>query len=36
MHYFKKAVQMIVGTHTHIQTADEAIYESCAFICDVE
>ena len=35
MHYFKKDVQMIVGTHTHIQTADEAIHGNCAFICDV-
>ena len=26
---------MIVGTHTHIQTADEAIHKKCAFICDV-
>ncbi len=35
MQYFKNEVQMIVGTHTHIQTADEAIFEKCAFICDV-
>ena len=35
MQYFKKEVQMIVGTHTHIQTADEAIFDNCAFICDV-
>ena len=26
---------MIVGTHTHIQTADAAIFDNCAFICDV-
>lgn len=25
----------IVGTHTHIQTADEKIYDGCAFITDV-
>ncbi len=25
----------IVGTHTHIQTADEKIYNGCAFITDV-
>ncbi len=25
----------IVGTHTHIQTADEKIYHGCAFITDV-
>ncbi len=35
MLYFRKKVQMVVGTHTHIQTADEAIYDNCAFICDV-
>ena len=35
MHYFCQKVQMIVGTHTHIQTADEAIFGRCAFICDV-
>ena len=34
MNYFKDQVQMIVGTHTHVQTADEAIYGNCAFICD--
>ena len=35
MRYFSDCVQMVVGTHTHIQTADEAIYDRCAFICDV-
>jgi 2',3'-cyclic-nucleotide 2'-phosphodiesterase len=25
----------IVGTHTHIQTADEKVYKGCAFITDV-
>ncbi len=35
MQHFKHEVQMIVGTHTHIQTADEAIFDNCAFICDV-
>lgn len=35
MHYFKKECQLIVGTHTHVQTADEAIYDGCGFICDV-
>ncbi|HQB32848.1 MAG TPA: TIGR00282 family metallophosphoesterase [Erysipelotrichaceae bacterium] len=35
MQYFKNEVQMIVGTHTHVQTADEAIFENCAFISDV-
>ena len=35
MECFKDKVQMIVGTHTHIQTADESIHDGCAFICDV-
>ena len=35
MQFYKDEVQMIVGTHTHIQTADEAIFDKCAFICDV-
>ncbi|MBR0385756.1 MAG: TIGR00282 family metallophosphoesterase [Erysipelotrichaceae bacterium] len=35
MECFKNEVQMIVGTHTHIQTADESIHNGCAFICDV-
>ena len=35
MQYFKHDVQMIVGTHTHIQTADEGIYDNCAYITDV-
>ena len=34
MQYFKNDVQMIVGTHTHIQTADEGIYGNCAYITD--
>jgi len=32
---FKNDCQLIAGTHTHIQTADEQIYEGCGFICDV-
>lgn len=35
MEYFKDQIQLIVGTHTHIQTADESIHDGCAFICDV-
>ena len=35
MQYFRDDVQMIVGTHTHIQTADEGIYGNCAYITDV-
>ena len=34
MQYFKNDIQMIVGTHTHIQTADEGIYGRCAYITD--
>ncbi len=35
MRYFKDRAAMIVGTHTHIQTADEDVIDGCAFICDV-
>ena len=35
LHYFYDKVEMIVGTHTHIQTADECIFKGCAFISDV-
>ncbi len=34
-YYAKKGVTGILGTHTHVQTADEKIYEgSCAYITD--
>lgn len=32
---FKDKVQCVVGTHTHVQTADERIIGKCAFISDV-
>ncbi|MDF9824625.1 metallophosphoesterase (TIGR00282 family) [Breznakia sp. PF5-3] len=32
---FKNQVQVIVGTHTHVQTADERLIEQTAFISDV-
>ncbi len=35
MHYFKDRVEMIVGTHTHVQTADDMVMDGCAFISDV-
>ncbi|MDD6467766.1 MAG: TIGR00282 family metallophosphoesterase [Erysipelotrichaceae bacterium] len=35
MHYFKDRVEMIVGTHTHVQTADEMVMDGCAYISDV-
>lgn len=34
-YYFKDRVQAILGTHTHIQTADERIIGKAAFISDV-
>ncbi len=34
-YYAKEGVSAIIGTHTHVQTADETIYEnSCAYITD--
>lgn len=34
-YYAKKGVSCILGTHTHVQTADERIYEDCcAYISD--
>ncbi|MFV0479487.1 MAG: TIGR00282 family metallophosphoesterase [Anaerorhabdus sp.] len=33
--YFKEKVQVVVGTHTHIQTADERVESGSAFITDV-
>lgn len=35
LHLMKDKVTGIVGTHTHIQTADEMIYDGCAYITDV-
>lgn len=34
-YYFEKEVKVVVGTHTHVQTADEKIENGCAFISDV-
>ena len=33
--YFKDYAKVVVGTHTHVQTADEDIINGCAFISDV-
>ena len=33
--YFKEKAKIIIGTHTHIQTADERMIEDVAFITDV-
>ena len=35
LEYFKDDARVVVGTHTHVQTADEAIIHDCAFITDV-
>lgn len=35
-HYVKDKVQAVLGTHTHVQTADEKIIDNqCAFISDI-
>ncbi len=31
----KDKAAALIGTHTHVQTADEKIRDGCAFICDV-
>lgn len=33
--YFKEYAKIVLGTHTHVQTADEDIINGCAFISDV-
>lgn len=33
--YYRDKVQVVVGTHTHVQTADEQIYNGSAYISDV-
>lgn len=35
LEYFKDYAKVVVGTHTHVQTADEDIIHDCAFISDV-
>ena len=34
-HYFADSLTAVIGTHTHVQTADERIIRGCAFISDV-
>ena len=34
LEYFKDKAKIVIGTHTHVQTADEAIIHRCAFITD--
>ena len=33
--YFKEKAKIVVGTHTHVQTADECLIDGSAFITDV-
>ena len=35
LHGFYDRCALIVGTHTHVQTADRQVYKGCGFICDV-
>ncbi|NLC41986.1 MAG: YmdB family metallophosphoesterase [Erysipelothrix sp.] len=35
VHLFKEYCVAIIGTHTHVQTADESIFDGCAYISDV-
>jgi calcineurin-like phosphoesterase len=35
LHYLKGRVSAVLGTHTHVQTADEQILDGTAFLCDV-
>lgn len=34
-YYFGDRISMMVGTHTHVQTADNRIIKNCAYISDV-
>jgi len=34
LHCFKDRLTAVIGTHTHVQTADEHVYEGCAYITD--
>ena len=33
--YFRDYAKVVIGTHTHVQTADEGLLNGCAFIGDV-
>ena len=35
LEYFKEKAKIVVGTHTHVQTADADLLGDCAFISDV-
>ncbi|MBQ6532562.1 MAG: TIGR00282 family metallophosphoesterase [Solobacterium sp.] len=34
-HRYRQRVSAVIGTHTHVQTADERVLDGCAFISDV-
>lgn len=34
-YYFRHDLTAVIGTHTHVQTADERVLDGCAFISDV-
>ncbi|MEO2092171.1 MAG: YmdB family metallophosphoesterase, partial [Gemmataceae bacterium] len=34
LHHLKGRVTAVLGTHTHVQTADEHVRDGTAFICD--
>ena len=35
LHHLKGRVSAVIGTHTHVPTADEQILDGTAFLCDV-
>ncbi len=35
MYYYKNDFNAVLGTHTHVQTADEDVFDGCAYISDV-
>lgn len=35
LHYLKGRVSAVLGTHTHVPTADEQVLDGTAFVCDV-
>ena len=34
-HLFRDRLSAVIGTHTHVQTADEMVLDGCAYISDV-
>ena len=35
LHVFHQDICALIGTHTHVQTADERVFNGCAYISDV-